>query len=58
MKRHLSFLRFFILSFLLFSSCTLYMDDPEGVRVLRTEEGYLETAEMELPDGIGYLNYK
>lgn len=58
MKRHISFLRYFILSVLFFSGCTLYMDDPEGLRVLRTEEGYLEPAQTELPDGLGNLKYK
>lgn len=58
MKSHLSLFRIIVLSFLVFSDCTLYMDDPEGLRVLRTEEGYLEPVQLDLPEMDGYIIYK
>lgn len=40
------------------ASCTLYMDDPDDLRVLRTEEGYLEPETVELPGDMGTLTYQ
>jgi len=40
------------------AGCTLYMDDPEDLRVLRTEEGYLEPETVELPGDMGTLTYQ
>lgn len=56
-KPRLSLLLFVIASAII-TGCTLHMDDPDDLRVLRTEEGYLEEEVIELPDGNGTISYK
>ena len=64
MKRFLSHfklrlsLSLFVIASAIITGCTLYMDDPDDLRVLRTESGYLEEEVIELPDGNGTITYK
>lgn len=48
----------FLLMSAILSSCTLYMDEPEGAGVLRDEEGYTEAETIELPEADGSVTYK
>ena len=51
---------YFVCSMLLIAtaSCTLYLDEPDDLRVLRTDEGYMESETIELDNDQGTVTYR